>query len=179
MLILNYVRLFIHVRLFAKHRNKEIIEADIRRWLKIYNVNLSVADGFVHLMVNYPEFRNVFYHRIDIKGGILNLLCPKVNSLFIQTKDIGKGFFIRNGISTIVNAKSIGENCYIDQQVILAFKRKNDLPVIADNVTIHAGAKVLGSIVVGNNSIIKPNAVVLKDVAPGSIMEGIPAISLN
>jgi len=40
---------------------------------------------------------------------------------------------------------------------------------------ITCGAKVLGDITVGDNSIIGANAVVVKDVEPGAVMGGVPA----
>ena len=48
-------------------------------------------------------------------------------------------------------------------------------PVIGDNVTITCGAKVLGNITVGNNSVIGANAVVIHDVEENSVMVGVPA----
>jgi serine O-acetyltransferase len=179
MKIIQYIRLFLHLIVFQTFKSKAFIEADIIRWLEIYKIDKGILSGFVCLMASYPEFRNLFYNRVKINGGILHLLCPKRESLFIYTHEIGKGLFIKNGISTIINAKSIGENCWIEQQAMLIFKHKDDLPVIADNVTIHAGAKVMGDIIVGSYSIIKANAVVLKDVAPCSIVAGIPAVPVN
>ena len=40
---------------------------------------------------------------------------------------------------------------------------------------ITCGAKVLGNITVGDDSVIGANAVVINDVEPGAIMGGIPA----
>jgi serine O-acetyltransferase len=48
-------------------------------------------------------------------------------------------------------------------------------PVIGDRVDIGAGAKILGPIRIGDDSVIGANAVVLTDVPPCSIAVGIPA----
>lgn len=40
---------------------------------------------------------------------------------------------------------------------------------------ITCGAKVLGSIMVGDNAVIGANAVVIRDVEPGAVMGGVPA----
>jgi serine O-acetyltransferase len=48
-------------------------------------------------------------------------------------------------------------------------------PVIGDRVDIGAGAKILGGIRIGNDSVIGANAVVLTNVPPDSIAVGIPA----
>lgn len=42
-------------------------------------------------------------------------------------------------------------------------------------VMVGAGAKILGPIHVGRNSVIGANAVVLRDVPPDSIAAGVPA----
>lgn len=47
-------------------------------------------------------------------------------------------------------------------------------PTIGDNVTIGAGAKVLGAIVIGANSQIGANSVVVKAVPPNSVVVGVP-----
>ena len=44
-----------------------------------------------------------------------------------------------------------------------------------DNVTVYAGAKILGDVRVGNNVIVAANAVVVKDVEDNCIVGGIPA----
>ena len=48
-------------------------------------------------------------------------------------------------------------------------------PTIGNNVTVGAGAKVLGPITIGDGSAIGANAVVTKDVPPCHIAVGIPA----
>lgn len=40
---------------------------------------------------------------------------------------------------------------------------------------IFAGAKVLGGITIGDNAVIGANAVVVNDVAPNTVVAGIPA----
>ena len=48
-------------------------------------------------------------------------------------------------------------------------------PTIGDNVTIGAGAKVLGPITIGEGSAVGANAVVTKDVPANHTATGIPA----
>lgn len=53
---------------------------------------------------------------------------------------------------------------------------ENDLPiVIEDNVWIGAGVIVLKGVTIGTGSVIAAGSVVTKDVAPFSIMAGVPA----
>lgn len=78
----------------------------------------------------------------------------------------------------------IGKNCTVYHQVTLGKKsgnldNKEDYPIIGDNVTIFAGAKIIGNVIIGDNSIIGANSVVLTDVEPNSLYVGIPAKKIN
>lgn len=46
---------------------------------------------------------------------------------------------------------------------------------IGNNVKVHAGAKVIGGITIGDNVVIGANAVVVKDVPSNCTVVGIPA----
>ena len=98
-----------------------------------------------------------------------------MSTLYILTDKIGKGLFIQHGFATIIAAKSIGDNCWINQQVTIGFSNKTASPEINDNVTINAGAKVIGGVTVGKNSIIGANAVVVKNVPDNCTVVGVPA----
>jgi len=102
-------------------------------------------------------------------------LCPPMPTLYIYTKDIGPGLFIQHGFATIISAEKIGRNCWINQQVTIGFSNDTDCPIIGDNVIIYAGAKVLGNVRVGDNSIVGANAVVIKDVPENCTVVGVPA----
>lgn len=80
---------------------------------------------------------------------------------------------IWHGFSTIINAKSIGNNCTIYQQVTIG--NWNGTPKIGNNVTIFPGAKVIGNITVGDNVKIGANAVVSKNVPENCTVVGVPA----
>ncbi|MEA4815710.1 MAG: serine O-acetyltransferase EpsC [Lachnospiraceae bacterium] len=96
---------------------------------------------------------------------------------------IGKKFFIDHGMGTVIGETcEIGNNVLIYQGVTLGGTGKDTgkrHPTIGDNVLIGAGVKILGPIVVGNNSKIGAGSVVLQDVPPNSTVVGVPAKPTN
>lgn len=103
------------------------------------------------------------------------------NSVFGEC-EIGKGTrFHHHALGCTVHPlAAIGNNNNIFTNVTIGRKWTNGktgggLPKIGNNVTIGAGAVILGDITIGDNSIIGANAVVLKNVPPDSIAVGIPA----
>jgi serine O-acetyltransferase len=94
---------------------------------------------------------------------------------------IAPGLVIPHPQGTILGAREIGANATIFQQVTFGGKMADfeylpDMrPMVEDNVTVCAGAKVLGSLTLGNGCTIGANAVVLEDVPPGRTAVGVPA----
>jgi serine O-acetyltransferase len=174
---LSTIRLIPALVLLFSQDKQGFIRADIERWKKIYfeSIELGQVSAFIHLMTIYPEYRNLFYHRVGWKGRLISPLCRPMTTLFISTQTIGPGLFIQHGFATIIAARSIGANCWINQQVTVGFSNANECPTIGDNVSINAGAKVLGNVVVGENAKIGANAVVVKNVPADTTVVGVPA----
>ena len=164
-----------HIVLLNIHPKKSIIKYDIQRWFKIKRMKINTQYGFIILMTFSPEYRNLFYKRIGAISIMINWLCPKMSTLFINTNDIGPGLFIQHGFATIIAAKSIGKDCWINQQVTIGYSNATDSPVLGDNVVINAGAKIIGKVHIGNNSTAGANAVVVKDVPDNCTVVGVPA----
>lgn len=91
---------------------------------------------------------------------------------------IGKGLFIDHGNGVIIGETSIlGDNVTLYQGVTLGGTGKEQgkrHPTIGNNVMISAGAKVLGSFTIGDNSKIGAGSVVLEEVPPNSTVVGVP-----
>jgi serine O-acetyltransferase len=91
---------------------------------------------------------------------------------------IGKGLFIDHGTGVIIGETAIiGDNVTLYQGVTLGGTGKEKgkrHPTIEDNVMVSAGAKILGSFTVGENSKIGAGSVVLSEVPPNSTVVGVP-----
>ncbi len=91
---------------------------------------------------------------------------------------IGRRFFIDHGMGVVIGETcEIGDNVTVFQGVTLGGTGKEKgkrHPTIKDNALIATGAKVLGSITIGENSKIGAGSVVLKEVPPNSTVVGVP-----
>ena len=91
---------------------------------------------------------------------------------------IGRRFFIDHGMGVVIGETcEIGDNVTVFQGVTLGGTGKEKgkrHPTLEDNVLIATGAKVLGSIVIGENSKVGAGSVVLHDVPTHSTVVGIP-----
>ena len=173
-MLLCSIQLIPHLLVFNFHKNRSIIRYDTKRWMEIYNIHRNIQSGFLELMRILPEYRNLFYMRMGAHQGMINWLCPKMESLLIRTNDIGPGLIIRHGLSTTIGAKSIGKDCMIYRHVSTSFSTDNENPVIGDNVTILSGAILIGGVKIGDNAVIGAGAVVVKDVPENCYVVGKP-----
>lgn len=78
----------------------------------------------------------------------------------------------------------IGETAEIGDDVLLyhgvtlggrSSVREKRHPTIGNEVTVGAGAKILGPVVIGAHSVVGAQAVVVHDAPPYSVITGIPA----
>lgn len=91
---------------------------------------------------------------------------------------IGKGLFIDHGSGVIIGETAIlGDNITLYQGVTLGGTGKEQgkrHPTLKDNVMVSAGAKILGSFTIGENSKIGAGSVVLEEVPPNCTVVGVP-----
>lgn len=97
------------------------------------------------------------------------------------TLEIGPGLIIAHTQGTVLGGASIGRNVTIFHQVTLGARTADFSytlalrPVVEDDVTLTAGAKVLGPVTLGRGCVVGANAVVLADVPAGALAVGVPA----
>ena len=167
--------------LFLLSKSNTLIEEDLVFWTKTLRINKGDRfKNFIWLMKNLKEYRTIFYWRIGRRSRYISWLAPAHSTLYLQVSpnNVGKGFVIQHGHSTIVLIKSCGDNCQIWQNVTLGKKQSVDnqpIPSIGNNVKICAGAIVLGDVHIGDNSTIGAGSIVLKDVPDNCVVVGNPA----
>lgn len=98
---------------------------------------------------------------------------------------IGRRFFIDHGSGTVIGETAvIGDDVMMYHQVTLGGKApryslpgSKRHPTIENGVTVGAGAKILGDIVIGAGSAVGSNAVVTRSAPPHSVIVGVPAVA--
>ena len=136
----------------------------------------------------YPSFKAIMRHRVahwlfEHKHYFLarwysQRTVRKTGIEIHPGAKIGKGLFIDHGNGVIIGETTvIGDNVTLYQGVTLGGTGKEKgkrHPTIGNNVMISAGAKVLGSFTVGENSKIGAGSVVLSEVPPNCTVVGVP-----
>lgn len=116
----------------------------------------------------FKNYYQVKLHRLSLKYGIQ-----------IHPNTCGYGlrllhFKVGGGI--ILNCKSMGNYCSVNAGVVVGNKdSQENIATIGDNVKLNVGCKVIGKISIGDNVIVAPNSVVVKDVPTNAIVSGVPA----
>ncbi|RKO63408.1 serine O-acetyltransferase [Caldibacillus debilis] len=146
------------------------------------------ARSYLEVILTYSGLHAIWAHRIahwlyKRRFFFLARLISQISRFFTGIEihpgaKIGRRFFIDHGMGVVIGETcEIGDNVTIYQGVTLGGTGKEKgkrHPTIKDNVLIATGAKVLGSITIGENSKIGAGSVVLKDVPPNSTVVGIP-----
>ena len=92
---------------------------------------------------------------------------------------IGRRFFIDHGMGVVIGETSeIGDDCMLYNGVNLGGRTLEKVkrhPTLGNNVTVGAGARILGPITVADGAQVGANAVVVKDVPATGVAVGVPA----
>lgn len=158
---------------------------DLSAWVNHYG---TVDDRcsfwqFGYLLVNEKETRNILQnrlHRNPLMFVIVRILFSPLDSLYMNMppERIGGGLVFQHGFSTVIAAKEIGNNCKIFQQVTIGYN-EDENPVLEDNVTVCAGAIVVGGVHLHKGAFVGAGAVVVKDVPENTTVAGVPARAIQ
>lgn len=146
------------------------------------------AKGYLQIILLYSGLHAIILHRIahplwKMKIPFFPRLISQISRFLTGIEihpgaQIGKGLFIDHGMGVVVGETSIiGENVTLFQGVTLGGTGKEQgkrHPTLGSNIVVGAGAKILGNIIVGDNSYVGANAVVLRDVPANSTVVGVP-----
>jgi len=167
-----------------------IIRSDLYRIFGYYNKKIFIKalvlkswNAGAHYLI---YLRLCYYLNLNGNKILYKILNRKLKNLQIKygieiqsTTKIGKALFIPHFGGIVIHENTIiGDNCTILQGVTIginSFKNIKEAATIGNNVTIGAGAKIIGKIKIGNDVTIGANAVVNKDIPNQAVVVGNPA----
>lgn len=146
------------------------------------------AKNVLEVLLCYPGLHAIWFYRVAHRlyrrrlftaARLLSHLARLLTGIEIHPgAKIGRGFFIDHGAGVVIGETTeIMDNVSLYQGVTLGGTGKDKgkrHPTIGNNVVISAGAKVLGSFTVGDNSKIGAGSVVLKPVPSNCTVVGVP-----
>ena len=136
----------------------------------------------------YPSFKVMLHYRVahklyknghDFLARWISQRAVRKTGIEIHPgAQIGENFFIDHGNGVIIGETAVvGNNVTLYQGVTLGGTGKEHgkrHPTVGDNVMISAGAKIIGSFRIGENSKIGAGSVVIEEVPPNCTVVGVP-----
>lgn len=148
-------REFLHVEIENDCRNSAIPLLDLK------DIPARIEPGAI-----IREQVEIGRNAVIMMGAILNIGAK-----------VGDGTMIDMG-AVLGGRATVGNNCHIGAGAVLAgvIEPASATPVVVeDNVLIGANAVVIEGCRVGHDAVVAAGAVVVEDVAPGTVVAGCPA----
>lgn len=141
----------------------------------------------------YPGAKSLFFHRLSmfffLRGMKRTALVVSQFSRFLSGIEIEPGanvagdVIISHGMGVVIGYSAIVERGVLIRQGVTlgagnyrpAESNLRIHPKVEEYCSIGAGAVILGPVTIGHHSVVGANAVVTKDVAPYSVVAGVPA----
>ena len=142
-------------------------------------VEVLLTYSGLHAIIAYRIAHGLEAVKIPVLPRLLMTIARGLTGIEIHpSATIGRGLFIDHGTGVVIGETAvIGEDVTLFQGVTLGGtgkERGKRHPTLGNNVVIGAGAKVLGNITVGSDSMVGANAVVIRDVPEHSTVVGVP-----
>ena len=136
----------------------------------------------IRALTNYRIAHELHLLKVDIIPRIISEMAHSLTGIDIHPgATIGEHFFIDHGTGTVIGETCIvGRNVRIYQGVTLgakSFPQGDDgslikglarHPIVEDDVTIYAGATILGRVTIGHGATIGGNVWITRDIPPGA-----------
>lgn len=150
------------------------------------------AKNLLEVLLAQPGLHAVWLHRVAYalhRTGVpvLPRLVSHLNRFLTGIEihpgaRIGSRLFIDHGMGVVIGETAeIGDDCLLYQGVSLAIVHTHDVPslrgakrhpTLLNNVTVGAGAKILGAITIGDGVIIGAGSIVTRDIPAHATVVG-------
>jgi serine O-acetyltransferase len=167
-----------------------LIRDDAARWVRpeqIADPHEVTLPVIARLLFRHLPFRATTWFRLataaqqagvrGVSGWVQRRLLRVYGLELAPGVPFGGGLYIAHPVGCVLMAESVGRNLTVIGSATFGTRGDHRWPVIGDDVFVGIGARILGGITVGDGASIGANAVVVKAVAPGDTVVGIPARS--
>ena len=162
--------------------------ASIRRDIRAALERDPAASNALEVILTYPGFHARQIHRLtnalhQARVPVLPKLVAYLGRFLTGIEihpgaTIGEGLFIDHGMGLVIGETAvIGDDCSLTQGVTLggtSTHHEKRHPTLGNNVTVGAGAKLIGAITVGNFARIGAGSVVVTNVPAYATVVGVP-----
>jgi serine O-acetyltransferase len=142
---------------------------------------LEVVLGYpgLHAIWGYRLAHGLWQQNLKLLGRLLSQLVRSLTGIEIHpAAQIGQGLFIDHGMGLVIGETTeIGEDVTLYHGVTLggtSLQGGKRHPTLGDRVVVGAGAKILGPIIIGADTRVGANAVVVRSVPANSVVVGVP-----
>jgi serine O-acetyltransferase len=146
------------------------------------------AKSVLEIILCYPGFHAILLHRLahelyQARVPLIPRVISQISRFLTGVEihpgaKIGRRFFIDHGAGVVIGETAeIGDDCLLYQGVTLGGtgnEKGKRHPTLGNHVVVGTGAKVLGSIRIGDDVKIGAGSVVVHPVPEGSTVVGIP-----
>ena len=148
------------------------------------------ARSGIELVILYPGLHAIWWHRVwhglwRRDARFLARTGSQISRMLTGIEihpgaKIGRRFFIDHGMGVVIGETAeLGDDVMLYHGVTLGGRTSDATgkrhPTLRSGVVVGAGAKILGPITVGANTVVGANAVVTKDAPSDSVLVGVPA----
>lgn len=169
------------------------MEFKVITFLRAYKNYDPAAKSMLEIFLLYPGPRAIFFHRIahalyQCRLFFIARLVADISRTLTGIEihpgaKLGKRLVIDHGVGCVIGETAeVGDDCVIFHGVTLGgmkFEPVKRHPTVGNNVLIGTGAKILGPILIGDNTKIGANAVVIKDVPQNSVIVAPQSVTLK
>jgi serine O-acetyltransferase len=146
-------------------------------------VDAVVSSGGFHAVAAHRVAHRLWDAQLRLPARAVASLARMVTGVDIHpAARIGRRAVIDHGVGVVIGETAeVGDDVIIYQGVTLGSTQPAQgkrHPTVGNGVVLGSGAKVLGPVLVGTGARVGANAVVVRDVAPGDVAVGVPAVAV-
>lgn len=156
--------------------------------IKVIRKSDPAAHNIFEILFAYPGFHARQFHRfahtlynwhVPFFPRFISHIARFLTGIEIHPgATLGEGVFIDHGMGVVIGETAIvGDNVTIYQGVTLggtSLQKVKRHPTLGNHVVVGVGAKIIGNIMIGDNTRIGASSVVVKSVPPNSTVVGNP-----